>query len=633
MKLPLLFAGLLISFGVQAQLKCGNPNEDRHFENERNARLSQLTATQRQVNNTPVGIPVKMHLFTNNDGTTALSQAELNDALAELNRVYQPSGMVFYFAGTTFNSYANSNMNQALLSSQQETNFHSANGVSNAINVYVASVVKLDGEEVGGWSFMTPNIQSANRMFLKKSQVNDDKTMAHEFGHYFNLLHTFNNSTDATLSNRELVTRNFNESAPRISANCDDNGDYLCDTPSDPYPINDESNYCNYTGADRDLNNDLFSPQVNNYMDYRFCWPYQFTAGQWERIATGRNLVLNASGFNLNAAPTTQPVPTQVVATIDNYDILVSWNDVSTLETGYIIERSTTNSGPFTPIGGVARNSTSFRDNTTETGINYFYRIKASNTWNSYSQVSAAITAPICGNQSGQTCQLNPGNDANWNIEYFRLFTPTLNLIENANSGCSVNGIGNYFNSIEGLITPGQNVQFNVRSKQSSEQLAYNIRARIWVDWNRNNVFEASERMYSSVNPTHYQVSGSFVIPQNIEVGSYRMRVGISAQTELESCGVDFGEFEDYRLTYTPLSLQNNLVETIQIYPNPTSDFIRINSVEKIQLVKIFDLSGKEILSVNNPSEMIDLRTISTGIYLLKATSANATLSHKIIKE
>ncbi len=99
----------------------------------------------------------------------------------------------------------------------------------------------------------------------------DEKTIMHEIGHAFGLLHTFAGTNSLT---DELVD----------GSNCEDSGDLVCDTPADPYPIGDFDG-CSYTdNVLTDVNGDLFAPQMDNIMSYYNCEPSYFTPGQVERM-------------------------------------------------------------------------------------------------------------------------------------------------------------------------------------------------------------------------------------------------------------------------------------------------------------------------------------------------------------
>ena len=81
----------------------------------------------------------------------------------------------------------------------------------------------------------------------------------------------------------------------------------------------------------------------------------------------------------------------------------------------------------------------------------------------------------------------------------------------------------------------------------------YTYGTKIWVDWNNDLVFDASEEVYfglsASTNPT--VLSGTFAIPSTVALGSYTMRIGGTDNNSgpSDACySSSYGTFEDYTL-------------------------------------------------------------------------------------
>ncbi len=74
--------------------------------------------------------------------------------------------------------------------------------------------------------------------------------------------------------------------------------------------------------------------------------------------------------------------------------------------------------------------------------------------------------------------------------------------------------------------------------------------------------------------------------------------------------------------------------DNINIYPNPTTDFIHINNKAnvKIQSIHIYSVDGRVIKQINKPTEKIDCRDWKEGIYILKMKTDKGTASYKINK-
>ncbi|MFT5627157.1 MAG: hypothetical protein ACJA1H_001544 [Glaciecola sp.] len=80
------------------------------------------------------------------------------------------------------------------------------------------------------------------------------------------------------------------------------------------------------------------------------------------------------------------------------------------------------------------------------------------------------------------------------------------------------------------------------------------------------------------------------------------------------------------------LSITDVDVIDLKLYPNPTSNFINITSIETIDKVELYSILGKKVLEVNR-NNSIDISAFNSGIYFVKIHSGNRTISKKIIKK
>lgn len=70
----------------------------------------------------------------------------------------------------------------------------------------------------------------------------------------------------------------------------------------------------------------------------------------------------------------------------------------------------------------------------------------------------------------------------------------------------------------------------------------------------------------------------------------------------------------------------------LKIFPNPSAGKFTIHATEEISEIKLYDMFGKFILSVNDKTE-IDLSDKPNGVYLAKLKINGEILNYKIIKE
>ncbi len=71
--------------------------------------------------------------------------------------------------------------------------------------------------------------------------------------------------------------------------------------------------------------------------------------------------------------------------------------------------------------------------------------------------------------------------------------------------------------------------------------------------------------------------------------------------------------------------------ENIQVYPNPTEDFLRINTKSKFRRAEFLSLNGDKIL--DSTTENINLSKVKSGVYILKVITNQSEESFKIIKK
>ncbi len=84
----------------------------------------------------------------------------------------------------------------------------------------------------------------------------------------------------------------------------------------------------------------------------------------------------------------------------------------------------------------------------------------------------------------------------------------------------------------------------------------------------------------------------------------------------------------------TIIGVEENQLDTLNIYPNPTKGLIYINSkTETIIGATVFDILGKKVLQVNGNIQQLDISTLQSGMYFLRIATEVGDFVHKIIKE
>jgi len=212
-------------------------------------------------------VPIKVNILRKDNGTGGLTEAQLQDAIAEMNVFYANASLEFFICDAI--RYIDDTELYNFESSEEST-LTSTRDIDNVINIYFANTVTSNtGGSLCGYAYYPGGPE---RILMKNSCAINGSTLAHEMGHFFSLPHThgFGNTTT------ELVN----------GSNCTTSGDYICDTPADPKLGYGNVSYdCAYSGTSTDANGDAYAPDVSNVMSYsRKQCRTLFSPGQYARI-------------------------------------------------------------------------------------------------------------------------------------------------------------------------------------------------------------------------------------------------------------------------------------------------------------------------------------------------------------
>ncbi|KAB7730998.1 hypothetical protein F5984_09210 [Rudanella paleaurantiibacter] len=479
-------------------------------------------------------IPIRPHILRNSTGTGGLPLDRLNNILARANRYYlvNGNGIQFYFCGTTPDYIDNGTLfsNYAIAN---ESTLTSGRDVNNALNMYF---VNTTNEGFSGYAYYPSNTVQSTRAIIVGSLTDaqlGDRTVPHELGHNFNLVHTHGTGN----SSNELVTRG-------AGANCTTEGDFLCDTPADPYGRPGHSTTFGpdgcliYTGTATDANGATYTPPMNNLMSYYDPCRYEFTAGQYARMDAGLALRQSHTAYTLTCAPTVVNAPTNLLASNIPTGVVLTWTDNGTNEMGYFIERATSAAGPFMSIGGVGPNTTTYTDPNPPSNTLVYYRVRPSNSTTGGISTAASIQTLACRPTFSVGCVEDDGLN--------RLVVNSVQLSQN--TGCASGATGySQYTTVTTSLTPG--TAFAVSGTLISSSFPEGV--SIWLDLNRNGVFDdAGERLFATPSLVFGSFSGNLTIPASVTAGPMAMRVIVAYNaTPADPCGsYEYGEAEDYQI-------------------------------------------------------------------------------------
>ncbi|MGB0948836.1 MAG: T9SS type A sorting domain-containing protein [Marinirhabdus sp.] len=83
----------------------------------------------------------------------------------------------------------------------------------------------------------------------------------------------------------------------------------------------------------------------------------------------------------------------------------------------------------------------------------------------------------------------------------------------------------------------------------------------------------------------------------------------------------------------TVLSVYENPLEKITVFPNPVDDLLYIRSLVPILQIKFFDITGKEVLSCKNVQQNVDVSQLSSGTYIVEIHTVSGSIRKKFVKQ
>ncbi|TSE08509.1 endonuclease [Aquimarina algiphila] len=170
----------------------------------------------------------------------------------------------------------------------------------------------------------------------------------------------------------------------------------------------------------------------------------------------------------------------------------------------------------------------------------------------------------------------------------------------------------------------------------------------VWIDFNKNGSFEASEQVVTGSTSNPGNLSYNFTIPTSASSGTTRMRVSMKwngAPTSCETFG--YGEVEDYTVNIGASvsktkelaevsidgKLENeNQIFSAQVYPNPTSSYVNLGIGDNREIsFKLTDMRGRIIKSGKTTKNRIELNDVKSGMYSIELNDGTRSVSTKIV--
>jgi len=130
---------------------------------------------------------------------------------------------------------------------------------------------------------------------------------------------------------------------------------------------------------------------------------------------------------------------------------------------------------------------------------------------------------------------------------------------------------------------------------------------------------------------------GDVWVSESIDLSAY---VGQTIQLRLDSTTA-LGErgdvaVDNLRVAEDLLNIQDILVSTVGMAPNPATDVMTITSTNfELKNISVYDVTGKQVLqqvATDTTTITVDLQSIQPALYFVNITTTNGTVLKKLVK-
>ncbi len=152
---------------------------------------------------------------------------------------------------------------------------------------------------------------------------------------------------------------------------------------------------------------------------------------------------------------------------------------------------------------------------------------------------------------------------------------------------------------------------------------AYNISEGIEVIWGTATEINCDRfEVERSTDGVHFDK-----INQVQSVGNSSIYHLYKIQDRIPFTGINFYRIKEVDLdnkhTYSKIVTSDYNSSSVSVYPNPTKDYINIQSKILIKNIRILNASGKILKSINSPSKIVSLLEFPFGEYYLQIVDSN----------
>ena len=181
--------------------------------------------------------------------------------------------------------------------------------------------------------------------------------------------------------------------------------------------------------------------------------------------------------------------------------------------------------------------------------------------------------------------------------------------------------------------------QYDLSITTASDYQSKNV--KVWIDFNANGILEDDEMIVNTNGNgmTGMTTTYAFSVPENVEPGSYALRVRLHHGTiEFGACSntAGTGEVEDYFIeVIQPVSATHPEFADFAYYPNPVENTLQLESDEPVDRVTLYDMLGRMVMDVRPDASLrrLDVGTLRSGPYTMRVIIGHRAATFKIMKK
>ncbi|WP_312825992.1 reprolysin-like metallopeptidase [Epilithonimonas sp.] len=164
----------------------------------------------------------------------------------------------------------------------------------------------------------------------------------------------------------------------------------------------------------------------------------------------------------------------------------------------------------------------------------------------------------------------------------------------------------------------------------------YSEAVAVWIDFNRDGTYDASEKVMTSAPSTTATVTSTFAVPETAYSGDKTLGMRVIMRYNTAPTGpcasYTYGEVEDYAVKISEtLAVTDVKKNNISVYPNPATDFINISNISSKTNYEIYSVGG-QLVNQGTTDGKVNVSKLVKGIYIISVEVNGEKSQTKFIK-